>query len=189
MSSNYEIVADKIFRFPRALSDYDYVKASEFLAETSSNWRDNEYVLADDGPTRKEVELNPSATMPEWKHFFSVIHNTINEYCNAVLNRPYKDHMESIPDNMIDVVHVSKYRVGGGVEPHSDEDYKEDNGVYTVIWYLNDDYEGGEIGFSDYGLEIKPERGDIYIYPSYYMHYAKNVTKGEKYISIRITEV
>jgi len=41
--------------------------------------------------------------------------------------------------------------------------------IGTLI-YLNDEYDGGELVFNDYGIIIKPEPGDIVIFPNHYMH-------------------
>lgn len=41
--------------------------------------------------------------------------------------------------------------------------------IGTLI-YLNDEYEGGELVFNDYDVIIKPEPGDLVIFPNHYMH-------------------
>jgi len=41
--------------------------------------------------------------------------------------------------------------------------------IGTLI-YLNDEYEGGELVFNDYDIIIKPEPGDMIIFPNHYMH-------------------
>lgn len=41
--------------------------------------------------------------------------------------------------------------------------------IGTLI-YLNNDYEGGELVFNDYNMIIKPEPGDLVIFPNHYMH-------------------
>ena len=53
----------------------------------------------------------------------------------------------------------------------------------SLVAYLNDDYEGGELYFRTWGLTIKPKAGDLYIFPSNYMypHQAMPVTSGTKY--------
>jgi predicted 2-oxoglutarate/Fe(II)-dependent dioxygenase YbiX len=53
----------------------------------------------------------------------------------------------------------------------------------SAICYLNDDYEGGEIEFVNYGVKIKPPAGSLVLFPSNYafMHIAHPVTSGTKY--------
>lgn len=53
----------------------------------------------------------------------------------------------------------------------------------TALIYPNDDYVGGEIGWPDYNLEIKPKAGDMVIFPAnnYYLHYVKNIESGLRF--------
>jgi predicted 2-oxoglutarate/Fe(II)-dependent dioxygenase YbiX len=49
--------------------------------------------------------------------------------------------------------------------------------------YLNDDYEGGEVEFVNFGIKIKPQPGMLLLFPSTYpyAHIAHPVTSGVKY--------
>jgi hypothetical protein len=64
--------------------------------------------------------------------------------------------------------------------------------LLTIILYLNDDYEGGEVDFINEKdnklITYKPESGDITIFPSGlpYWHAAKAVTKGNNKFFIRV---
>lgn len=53
----------------------------------------------------------------------------------------------------------------------------------TALIYPNDDYEGGEIGWPDYNLEIKPSAGDLVMFPANnsYLHYVNKVSSGVRY--------
>jgi len=53
----------------------------------------------------------------------------------------------------------------------------------TVVLYLNNDFEGGEIEFVNFDVKIKPQPGMMLIFPSNYAytHIAHPVTKGTKY--------
>lgn len=55
---------------------------------------------------------------------------------------------------------------------------------YGALTYLNDDYEGGEIYFPDYDLEIKPEPNEFIFFPGtrLYMHGVKEVTSGNRIV-------
>jgi hypothetical protein len=50
----------------------------------------------------------------------------------------------------------------------------------SVVIYLNDDYEGGEIDFKFFNISYKPKSGDILLFSSAfpYMHEVKPITKG-----------
>jgi len=78
------------------------------------------------------------------------------------------------------------------MEPHADniKPDKTPNSCpqrdYSSICYLNDDYEGGEIEFPNFGVKIKPEPGMLILFPSNfaYAHRAHPVTKGTKYAMV-----
>lgn len=70
-----------------------------------------------------------------------------------------------------------------------------DHGPYytctiSAVIYLNDDYEGGEIDFPRHNIKIKPQAGDIILFPSnfVYEHSSCKVTKGTKYSVVIMTD-
>jgi predicted 2-oxoglutarate/Fe(II)-dependent dioxygenase YbiX len=70
-----------------------------------------------------------------------------------------------------------------------------DHGPYyactvSAVVYLNDDYDGGEIEFVRQGLVVKPEVGDIVMFPSNYVyeHASLEVRSGTKYSVVIMTD-
>lgn len=53
----------------------------------------------------------------------------------------------------------------------------------SIVVYLNDDYEGGEIWFPRFDLTHKPKTGDIVVFPSTYIyeHASQDMISGTKY--------
>lgn len=53
----------------------------------------------------------------------------------------------------------------------------------TVLVYLNEEFEGGELVFPDYDLTIKPKAGDLLMFPSghQYRHWVTPVISGTRY--------
>jgi len=49
--------------------------------------------------------------------------------------------------------------------------------------YLNNDYTGGHLEFSNFGIKIKPEPGMLILFPSNfaYSHRSTPITSGIKY--------
>lgn len=75
-----------------------------------------------------------------------------------------------------------KYGPGQHFQEHHDHGYSY-NCTVSLVAYINDDYDGGELYFRLQDLSIKPEAGDLYIFPSNYMypHRAMPVHSGTKY--------
>lgn len=75
-----------------------------------------------------------------------------------------------------------KYGPGQHFQEHHDHGFSY-NCTVSLVAYPNDDYEGGELQFRLQNLMIKPQAGDLYIFPSNYMypHRAMPVHSGTKY--------
>ena len=60
----------------------------------------------------------------------------------------------------------------------------------SAVIYLNDNYEGGELWFPRFGVDLKPKQGDIAIFPStfIYEHASKEMIDGTKYAVVVMTD-
>jgi Rps23 Pro-64 3,4-dihydroxylase Tpa1-like proline 4-hydroxylase len=79
---------------------------------------------------------------------------------------------------------IKKYDVGAYMGSHIDS-YDDDQDPLTVsmVVYLNDDYEGGEINFPDFNISIKPEAGSVVVFESKdTFHEPAETTSGNKYL-------
>jgi hypothetical protein len=75
-----------------------------------------------------------------------------------------------------------KYGPGQHFQEHTDHGFSY-NCVVSMVGYVNDDYEGGEIAFRMQGINVKPRAGDLFVFPSNFMypHRALPVHSGTKY--------
>lgn len=78
-------------------------------------------------------------------------------------------------------MHLLKYPQSGYLPAHQDQGIS--SRVLSVLLYLNDNYEGGEIEFKHSNIKFKPEAGSILFFPSnfLYVHEVHPVTKGPRY--------
>jgi len=79
------------------------------------------------------------------------------------------------------------YRYGPGEHhgPHWDTVVELDNGVrslLTLVFYLNDDFEGGETDFPELGQCIVPRVGRALLFQHRVLHTATDVRRGEKLV-------
>ena len=77
-------------------------------------------------------------------------------------------------------VHLVKFEQGYKMNRHVDT-----TGDFAAIYYINDDYDGGEINFPNHNLKIKPKSNSFITFPSneHYVHEVLENTKKERYSS------
>lgn len=79
---------------------------------------------------------------------------------------------------------VVRYAPGGHYIPHSDVGKLTSNRYYTVLCYLNDDFEGGSTQFPALDYAVKPRCGKAILFPASHLHCGETVRSGEKYILV-----
>jgi hypothetical protein len=77
---------------------------------------------------------------------------------------------------------ILKYGIGQKFDRHIDDHWRYHRRV-SLVYYANDAYEGGEIEFEQFDLKIKPEKGNLLLFPSTYTysHRVHPVTSGTRY--------
>jgi hypothetical protein len=90
-----------------------------------------------------------------------------------------------MPPWAIDYFSIIRYQEGGFFRPHQDSIWQPNRQqrTITVIVYLNDDYEGGNLVFADRQMNIQPAIGDVVIFPCgpEYIHLSRPIMSGTKY--------
>lgn len=117
------------------------------------------------------------------KKIARIVEQGFNEMLEGELNKTllwYED-----PD-------VLFYTAGGRYVPHADAENfnpatrrweKMVDRDYSILFYLSDDFEGGNIHFNLFKFAYKPQKGDMVFFPSdsRYMHTAEPVLSGTRY--------
>jgi predicted 2-oxoglutarate/Fe(II)-dependent dioxygenase YbiX len=94
-----------------------------------------------------------------------------------------------------EIPQILSYSIGGHYCPHIDGESlwqtpnqeliwkKSTNRDISMVFYLNDDYEGGDFVFPDLKIRVRPEPGMLVCFPSnhHYKHGVEPVTKGKRY--------
>jgi predicted 2-oxoglutarate/Fe(II)-dependent dioxygenase YbiX len=95
-----------------------------------------------------------------------------------------KDYLKSytIETEWHDQYGILKYGSGQQFTNHIDDHQKYHRRVSTV-YYLNENYTGGEIKFPRFGITYKPRANQMIIFPSTYVynHSVSPVIEGERY--------
>jgi hypothetical protein len=90
---------------------------------------------------------------------------------------------------------LMRYECGGYYKPHADSEmFDTKTGVwkkildrdYSLLLYLNSEYEGGELHFEHFNFTYRPQKGDLLVFPSHhlYLHEAKMVKSGFRYVIV-----
>lgn len=115
------------------------------------------------------------------KHFAD-----IDAECKKIIDTYLKSYKKdfNIHDDVFgpEGFQLLKYESGSYFKSHYDS-YPAVKRCISVLIYLNDDYEGGEIEFVHFNAKIKPKAGSLILFPSNYpyRHIAHPVTSGTKY--------
>jgi predicted 2-oxoglutarate/Fe(II)-dependent dioxygenase YbiX len=109
--------------------------------------------------------------------------------CLAEIEQRYGHFGRIYPETIF----LSKLGIGGCHPKHADNSRQDQAGNWianhtpqrdvTALYYLNDDFNGGEIAFEQHGVAIKPRLGLLVIFPSdhHHVHEVHPVTGGERY--------
>jgi len=77
-----------------------------------------------------------------------------------------------------------RYQPGGHYTVHQDGGGCFANRYFTVLCYLNADFEGGQTSFPTLNHSAQPAAGKVVLFPAQFFHCAEPVTRGEKFVLI-----
>ena len=85
----------------------------------------------------------------------------------------------------LDQLQIKKWNTGQSMGPHFDGQDGHTELAYSLVTYLNDDYEGGEIHFKNQNVTLKPAAGSLIMFPSQepFIHEVLPITSGTRYMS------
>lgn len=87
-----------------------------------------------------------------------------------------------------------RYDIGQRFKPHFDGSFERsqrEKSLLTLIFYLNNDFSGGETKFFEYDgwnsenkvlFEVKPEQGSALVFEHEQLHEGSIITAGKKYV-------
>lgn len=139
------------------------------------------------GSGKEKVELQTRNT--EW---YPIPYPVLQNLNNAVMSC-YTSFIEPKYHSKVKNIEPTQflgYPVGGHYIEHNDSENFENgewrriaNRDISILFYLNDNYTGGELEFTSLGLKIKPKTGMMIAFPSYkeFAHKVHPVTSGFRY--------
>jgi Rps23 Pro-64 3,4-dihydroxylase Tpa1-like proline 4-hydroxylase len=123
---------------------------------------------------------DPSSIVNMSELFFTNLNNLFFENFDLI----EKDYMASygIFSEWHDSYGILKYGAGQKFTNHID-DHPSFHRRVSTVYYLNDNYTGGEINFPRFNINFKPKANQMLIFPSTYVynHSVSPVIEGERY--------
>lgn len=130
-------------------------------------------VPASDELNKHDIFYNDQVKITEI--FENAIQKSTDMYCNIYTN------LSKSLKSKERFAKLLKYSSGSMMPAHSDNGYT--SRILSLIVYLNDDYDGGELFFKNFDLTIKPKPGSVLCFPSsfIYLHEVKEIKFGVRY--------
>lgn len=127
---------------------------------------------------QKRFDDKRCASDPKYSQIFSKLHDPI-----LIASNHYAE-VHGMDIGTIAPLSLSRYYTEKFMGPHTDSYDGDQRPTISVVMYLNDDYEGGDLYFREQDISIKASSGDIVIFPSKppFFHESKPVISGIKYI-------
>lgn len=83
-----------------------------------------------------------------------------------------------------DGLQAVRYLPGDHYRAHADASLDLTDRYFTILCYLNDDFNGGHTWFPSLNHSITPKRGKMIVFPAAFIHQAQPVLAGEKYVLV-----
>lgn len=144
-----------------------------------------------DGGNNKNIRDTDSVSIPYIGQVDEDFNNTLDAFNKNVaniffeiLNPIEKDYMNSygVYFETHDNYEILKYGLGQKFTNHID-DHPHYHRRISMVFYLNENYEGGEIVFPRFNLTYKPKSNEVILFPSTYVynHSVLPVISGTRY--------
>ena len=165
------------------LYDAETCRALVEQVNASGAWRQAEVSLLDEGSYRSIVvreERSASVFAPSAE---SEAASLFDAKMDAVI-KPLVKRVWGVELDAHSAMHLVRYLPGDYYHAHTDVTHEDPYRYFSVVCYLNDDFEGGHTTFPDLSHAVAPRCGQAVIFPSTYLHRAEPVTRGEKYVIV-----
>ena len=161
-----------IHTLPRALNR---ARCQELIAYAESLGFGDAPVTTAHGPVMRKDIRNNDRVMTDDESLAAELWAAISEVAPS-----YKERQ---PIKLNERLRFYRYRPGQRFDWHYDGSFRRpgERSFYTLMFYLNEDFEGGETSFKD-DATIHPKTGDALMFMHRQLHTGAEVTRGVKYV-------
>lgn len=159
--------AENIQYIENVLSKEDHEVLLNYV-KTAESWQEQPWLAR-----TIESDSLPKEILEMLNGIFEIVYKKSVDLYDVEINNFYKS-----------ALHVVKFVKGFSLGPHVDTLSSEGNHIASV-YYINDDYVGGEINFPDHELNIKPKANSLIIFPGNenYLHEVRKIVDNDRYSS------
>jgi hypothetical protein len=134
-----------------------------------------EFVTTERADTRLARILNSAYTRELYDRFDERMNELIKPLIKRIFGVSLHQHSGT---------QILHYPPGGHYVPHQDAVSDMLYRYFTVVCYLNDDFEGGHTWFPSLNHSVVPQVGKAVLFPSRFYHCAQPVIRGEKFVIV-----
>jgi hypothetical protein len=184
--------ADNIVAIEDFMTEEELTTLNEFARKntlwdvTETYYDDDGVVIYDSGYWDHRVATEPTLNLanPEIPKIIKNMQNRLKIKVDKFFN------VDSHPTSTA----IVRWLPGQRQQPHADKELHEGENrgkpnnfpYYDIagLFYLNDDYEGGELYFPNQGIQFKPKAGAAYFFPGdmNYIHGVTEIKSGIRYV-------
>lgn len=164
----------------------DFAQKNNLWDETETHYNEDGTVIYDSGFWDHRVATEPTLKKvnPQIPEVIKGMQLRLKERVDAFFN------VDAHPTSPA----IVRWLPGQRQQPHADKELHEGDGrgkpndfpYYDIagLFYINDDYEGGELYFPNQGIQFKPKRGSAYFFPGdmNYIHGVTEIKSGMRYV-------
>lgn len=164
----------------------NFARANETWDVTETHYNEDGTVIYDSGYWDHRVATAPilNSIAPEVSKAIKGMQKRLKERVDSFFN------LDAHPTSPA----IVRWLPGQRQQPHADKELHEgenrgkpnDFPYYDIagLFYINDDYEGGELYFPNQGIQFKPKAGAAYFFPGdmNYIHGVTEIKSGIRYV-------
>ena len=165
-----------------------FSKKNSSFDDIPTEFNENGTVIYDDRPWANRVATGEQLLKNEAHDIIEILNNIVSRFKPIIENF---FEVECFPTGPA----LVRWPVGARQEPHADKELHEGPDAGTpnsfpwydigTVFYINDDYDGGELYFPKQGIEFKPKARAGYFFPGdlNYIHGVRPIVSGCRYTS------
>lgn len=169
-----------------------YSDIEEGIVSAGLQWSDASVKEAGDSTVNKNTRDTSVFGIPYVGKIADIVTDNISQTLLISINNIFFEHFDPIEKDYMaaygisldshDSYGVLKYGKGQKFSNHID-DHPSYHRRVSTIYYLNDNYTGGELNFPRFDITFKPKANQMILFPSTYVynHSVSPVIDGERY--------